>query len=78
VIDPTLTYGDYIGGAKDDSATRVAVDSSGNIYVVGSTKSTSIPNTSGTAHAAAQSWIRDSARATSICWPPTLRPPGHA
>ena len=48
VIDPTLTYGDYIGGAKDDSATRVAVDSSGNIYVVGSTKSTSIPNTSGT------------------------------
>jgi hypothetical protein len=47
VIDPTLTYGDYIGGSRDDAGTRVAVDSSGNIYVVGYTNSTSITGTSG-------------------------------
>jgi PKD domain/Beta-propeller repeat len=48
VIDPTLTYSDYIGGARDDAATRVAVDSGGNVYVVGQTNSTSIQQVSGT------------------------------
>ena len=46
VIDPTLTYSDFIGGVKNDTASRVAVDSAGNVYVVGQTTSSSIPGTS--------------------------------
>jgi len=41
VLDPTfLVYAGYIGGAGTDEATGIAVDASGNAYVVGSTTST--------------------------------------
>jgi YD repeat-containing protein len=43
LIDPTLTYGTYLGGAGSDSGYGVAVDSGGNTYVVGYTTSTNFP-----------------------------------
>jgi hypothetical protein len=42
VIDPSLTYSTYLGGAGDQ-AKGVAVDSSGNAYVTGATVSTGFP-----------------------------------
>jgi hypothetical protein len=39
VIDPTLSYSTYIGGAGTESAVQVAVDSAGLIYLAGSTSS---------------------------------------
>jgi hypothetical protein len=41
VIDPSLSvsYSTFLGGAGDDSATSVAVDSSGKVYVSGTTTS---------------------------------------
>jgi uncharacterized repeat protein (TIGR01451 family) len=46
VIDPSLTYSTYLGGAGDDSANSIAVDSSGNTYIVGQTVSTDFPTAS--------------------------------
>ena len=43
VIDPTLVYSSYLGGNSDDAARDVAVDGAGNVYVTGSTYSTSFP-----------------------------------
>ncbi|MBK8161693.1 MAG: SBBP repeat-containing protein [Gammaproteobacteria bacterium] len=39
VIDPVITYADYLGGAGADSAQAIAVDAGGNRYVTGSTDS---------------------------------------
>src|SRR5438046_2551395 len=39
VIDTTLVYSTYLGGAGDDSGSSIALDASGNIYVKGSTTS---------------------------------------
>src|SRR5206468_1118548 len=41
VIDPVLAYSTYLGG------TRIAVDTDGSAYVVGSTGSTGFPTTTG-------------------------------
>jgi hypothetical protein len=43
VIDPVLSYSSYLGGSARDEANAVAVDSSGNVYVVGYTNSTNFP-----------------------------------
>jgi len=43
VIDPTLVYSTYLGGAGDDTGSSIAVDSSNNIYIAGTTNSTNFP-----------------------------------
>jgi hypothetical protein len=47
VIDPALTYSTYLGGSDDDEGNGIAVDHSGNVYVVGQTASVNFPVTSG-------------------------------
>jgi hypothetical protein len=47
VIDPTLVYSTYLGGSGDDIGFGIAVDSSGNAYVTGTTNSASFPGASG-------------------------------
>ena len=42
-----LVFSTYLGGAGDDGATGIAVDSSGNVWLKGNTKSTDFPVTSG-------------------------------
>ena len=42
-----LVYSTYLGGGRTDRALDVAVDSSGNAYVFGSTDSTNFPSTPG-------------------------------
>jgi N-acetylneuraminic acid mutarotase len=42
-IDPTLAYSTYLGGFYGDSASSIALDSAGNIYVGGTTSSSDFP-----------------------------------
>ena len=37
VIDPVLAYSTYLGGSASDSANRIAVDSTGAAYIIGTT-----------------------------------------
>lgn len=43
VIDPVLAYSSYLGGTGGDSGRDIAVDSSGDIYVIGTTSSIDFP-----------------------------------
>lgn len=43
VIDPVLVYSTYLGGSSDDFSNGIAVDSSGDAYVVGLTDSPDFP-----------------------------------
>ena len=43
VIDPVLVYSTYLGGGDDDEGYGIAVDSSGNAYIAGSTASANFP-----------------------------------
>jgi beta-propeller repeat-containing protein/WD40 repeat protein len=43
VIDPTVVYSSYLGGAGQDYGRAIAVDSSGSIYVTGYTYSLNFP-----------------------------------
>jgi uncharacterized repeat protein (TIGR01451 family) len=44
VIDPTLVYSTYLGGAGTDSGSSIDIDNSGNIYITGTTSSTTFPS----------------------------------
>lgn len=46
-IDPILVYSTYLGGSGSDGTGDIAVDSSGNSYVIGTTNSVNFPTTSG-------------------------------
>ncbi len=43
VIDPTLVYSTYLGGSGNDSGSSIDIDNSGNIYITGTTGSTTFP-----------------------------------
>ena len=43
----SLIYSTYVGGSGDDSGNAIAVDSSGDAFVTGGTKSTDFPTTNG-------------------------------
>jgi hypothetical protein len=43
VIDPVMNYSTYLGGSGSDEGRGIAVDSSGNAYVTGTTLSTNFP-----------------------------------
>jgi hypothetical protein len=45
VIDPVLVYSTFLGGGNSDLAWDIAVDGSGNAYVVGETTSLNFPKT---------------------------------
>jgi hypothetical protein len=47
VIDPTVSYSTYKGGAGEDQASSVAVDSAGNAYVTGEAGDNTFPHTAG-------------------------------
>jgi Tol biopolymer transport system component len=47
IIDPVLSYFSYLGGTGADSGSSIAVDASGNAYIVGQTNSANFPTTSG-------------------------------
>ena len=47
VIDPILNFSTYLGGRSSDFINGIAVDSSSNVVVVGSTGSTDFPTTPG-------------------------------
>ena len=49
-VDPVLSYSTYLSGSENDAANAIAVDGSGNGYIVGSTQSTNFPATSGNLH----------------------------
>jgi hypothetical protein len=42
-IDPVLTYSTYLGGSNDEAAVDIVVNSAGEAYFVGNTKSTNFP-----------------------------------
>src|SRR6266700_2512040 len=43
LIDQTLVYSTYLGGAGDDTGSSIAIDQNNNIYVAGTTASTNFP-----------------------------------
>lgn len=46
VVDPALVYSTYLGGTDQDYAADLAVDSSGSLYLVGTTTSVDFPTAS--------------------------------
>ena len=46
-IDPVLSYSTYLGGSGGDTGEGIAVDGSGNAYIIGSAHSINFPTTTG-------------------------------
>jgi hypothetical protein len=72
VIDPVLSYSTYLGDVA--TASGIAADSSGNVYVVGSTSSANFPVTAG----AAQSLYGGSVNSVANIFVTKLNPTGTA
>ena len=47
IIDPVLVYSTYLGGSDIDEGNGIAVDTSGNAYIIGYTESGDFPTTAG-------------------------------
>jgi RHS repeat-associated protein len=47
VIDPQVNFASYLGGSSDDKGYSIAVDSSGDSYVSGTTQSSNFPTVNG-------------------------------
>src|SRR5438445_533450 len=47
IIDPVLVYSTYLGGSGSDASSGIAVDTQGNAYVTGVTRSSDFPTTTG-------------------------------
>jgi uncharacterized protein (TIGR03437 family) len=45
-VDPSLAYATYLGGAANEYAKGIGLDSAGNIYIAGTTSSNDLPTTS--------------------------------
>lgn len=43
IIDPVLSYSTYLGGSAEDAAVAARVDSQGNLYLAGNTRSADFP-----------------------------------
>lgn len=43
IIDPVLSYSSFLGGNGEDEANAIAIDSTGNAYIAGSTVSSNFP-----------------------------------
>jgi hypothetical protein len=47
IIDPVLSWSTYLGGTANEGANGIALDTAGNVYVVGSTPGFGFPGTAG-------------------------------
>ncbi|WP_165280015.1 DUF7507 domain-containing protein [Paenibacillus protaetiae] len=47
IIDPGISFSTYLGGASNDFATTIQLDSDGNLYIAGQTSSANFPVTPG-------------------------------
>lgn len=74
VIDPVIVYSSVFGGSEEDGPSSIAVDSSGNAYIVGSTYSTDFP----VAHPYQSSWTSVSPNSSTAAFISKLNPSGTA
>jgi hypothetical protein len=47
IIDPEMVYSTYLGGSNTEGGYGIDADNEGNVYVIGSTKSTDFPGANG-------------------------------
>jgi len=76
VIDPAVAFATFIGGAGNDSAHAIAVDTLGNILIAGVTSSISLPTTAGVAQTGFNGTTQDTI--TGDAFVASLNPAGSA